>query len=339
MKEEIREAHLQVEGRPGVEGRTTIDPKPWWQVGLAILLGVMVLVDTNLDNFGWQIRLPWPVALSVLILLPVSSLVWAVARRRWLDVGAWGLVPLGLLAFMGVWAVPISPISLRPRPLGAVLLLVLDYGLFLAALRVMFGRWPLVRITPAIGCTLVLALVALLLPVCISLVGWGGIERYIPGQPVERSADWGSFELYAKLFLLVVVGVFLAKDQGLTAGLFVLAGGVLMMDWHIEQVNYFWDQRAWGTALEFGVTVLFFIVAPTWVLRSRAVLDQAAGLLVPALAYVSLLVSALSIARGFPVGQSISIASPAMVLCAALGAAIVLYAWMSSYVRSPVQGP
>jgi hypothetical protein len=85
-----------------MEGRTAVEPQPWWQVGLAILPGVMIFVDTNLDNFGWQIRLPWPVALSVLVLLPVSSIVWAVARRRRLDVGAWGLVPLGLWACVGL---------------------------------------------------------------------------------------------------------------------------------------------------------------------------------------------------------------------------------------------
>ena len=58
-----------------------------------------------------------------------------------------------------------------------------------------------------------------------------------------------------------------------------------------------------------------------------SVLGQAAGLLVPVFAYTALLVSALCLARGLPVGQSISIASPALVLCAALGTAIVLYAW------------
>ena len=129
----MRETHRQEKGRLGIEGRTAIEPQPWWQVGLAILPGVMIFVDTNLDNFGWQVRLPPSVALSVLILLPISSIVWAVVRRRRLDVGAWGLVPLGLLACAGVGAVPIPPISLRPRPLGAVLLLLLDYGLFLAA--------------------------------------------------------------------------------------------------------------------------------------------------------------------------------------------------------------
>lgn len=315
-----------------MEGRTAIEPQPWWQVGLAILPGVMIFVDTNLDNLGWQVRLPPSVALSVLILLPISSIVWAVVRRRRLDVGAWGLVPLGLLACAGVGAVPIPSISLRPRPLGAVLLLLLDYGLFLAALLVMFRRMSFVRILPVIGCTLALAF-------CVGWMGWGGIEIYTPGQPIVRLMDWSGLELYATLFLLVVVGVFPAKRQGLIAGLFVLAGGVFLMSWHIEQVIYFWEWPAWGNSLEFSITILFFIVAPIWVLRSRYALGQAAGLLVPVLTYLAMLVSALCVARGFSVGKSISIASPAIVLCAALGAAIVLYTWVSSHARSPVQEP
>jgi hypothetical protein len=161
--------------------------------------------------------------------------------------------------------------------------------------------------------------------------GWGGIEIYTPGQPIVRLMDWSGLELYATLFLLVVVGVFPAKRQGLIAGLFVLAGGVFLMSWHIEQVIYFWDWPAWGNSLEFSITILFFIVAPIWVLRSRYALGQAAGLLVPVLTYLAMLVSALCVARGFSVGKSISIASPAIVLCAALGAAIVLYAWVSSH--------
>jgi hypothetical protein len=105
-------------------------------------------------------------------------------------------------------------------------------------------------------------------------MGWGGIEIYTPGQPVMRSMDWSGLELYATLFLLVVVGVFPAKRLGLIAGLFVLAGGLFLMSWRIEQVIYFWDQPIWSASLELGVTLLFFIVAPMWVLRSRSVLGR-----------------------------------------------------------------
>jgi len=302
-------------------------PKPWWQVGLAILPGVMILVDTNLDDFGWQVRLPRPVVLAVLVLLPVSSIVWAIARRRPLDVGVWGLVPLGLLALFGVVAVTDLPIPLG-RPLGAALVLLLDYGL-LVALLVVFGRTSFVRILPVIGGTLGPALAVLLLSVCIGWLGWGGIEIYSPGQPIVRLMDWSGLDLYAALFLLVVVGVVFARYQGLAAGLFVLAGGVFLMSEHIEQVGFFWDHRVLGGLLEFAVTLLFFVVAPIWALCARSVLGQAAGLLVPVFACVALLVSTLCAARGLPVGQSISIASPAFVLGAALGAAIVLYAWMA----------
>ena len=94
---------------------------------------------------------------------------------------------------------------------------------------------------------------------------------------------------------------------------------------------FFWDRPAWSAVLELGVTVLFFILAPTWVLPSRSIRGQAAGLLVPVLAYVALLVTGLGVARGFPVGRSISISSPAIVLCVALGVAIALYAWTAEH--------
>ena len=49
---------------------------------------------------------------------------------------------------------------------------------------------------------------------------------------------------------------------------------------------------------------------------------------------MALLVLALGAVRGFSTGKSIVIASPAIVLCVALGAAAVLYGWVLSQVRA-----
>jgi hypothetical protein len=305
----------------GTKGRTTVEQHPWWQVGLAILPGVMILVGTSLDNFGWPVRLPGSVALATFVLLCVSSVAWAVTRRRPLDVGVWGLVPLGLLALPGGSALTDLLGSLG-RPLGPILVLLLGYGFSVASL-LMFRRASWVRILAVTGSTLPLVLVV---PLLVGWLGWG-VEIYTPGQPLVRLMGWGGIDLYATLFLWVAVGVVFARHHGPAAGLFVLAGGLFWVSWHIEQEVFFWDQPTWSVVLELGVTVLFFILAPLWVLVSRSAAGQAAGLLAPVLAYVALLVTGLCVARGFPVGQSISIASPAMILCVALGAAIVLYAW------------
>lgn len=287
---------------------TADEPQPWWQVGLAITPGVMLFAGINLDNLGWEVRVPGFVVLAMLALLAVSSIVWVAVRRHRFGVAAWGLMPLGMLAVVGLVGPTGSLARWRP-PFGALLLLAAGYGLLLVAWRVVSGHRSLVDVLPAIGGTLILGL---LIPLPNLLyVGWMG---------------WHALSLYATLFLLVAVGAFLTGQEGVAAALFVLSGGILFASWRIELTTLSWDRSAWGTAVDIGLTLLFYVVAPVWVLRSRSILGQAAGLLVPVLAYVALLGSALCAVRGLPVNQSISIASPALVLCAALGAAILLYA-------------
>ena len=121
-----------------------------------------------------------------------------------------------------------------------------------------------------------------------------------------------------------------AKYNGLTAGLFVLAGGIPPILGYIEQVIYFWDHPLWRESLVLSIPLLFFVLAPIWVLRSRSLRGQAAGLLVPIVAYFTALVSALSIVRGFSLPWSISIADAVILLLAAEIVAIILYAWISS---------
>jgi hypothetical protein len=226
-----------------VKGRTAIEPQPWWQVGLAILPGAVLFLSVNLDDFGWQVRLPGSLALSVFVLLAVSSFVWAAVRRRVFGVAAWGLFPLGFLAALGLFEVT------------------------------------------------------------------------------------GTHSTY---LVLVAVGLLLVRYSRLCAGLFVLAGGVLLVSSHIEPAVFLWDSPFWNAFSDVSLTVLFFILTPVWVLRARSIHGQVAGLLLPTAVYFAVVVSALSAARGFPIAKSVSISSPTLVLFATIAAAVALYGTVSS---------
>jgi len=225
-----------------MKSKTAIEPQPWWQVGLTILSGAIAFSGTTLDNFGLSIRLSPPVLLSVIILFLVSSILWTIARHRSFGVAAWGLIPLGLLA---------------------------DIGLLNMTSR------------------------------------------------------------FSMHFVLIAVGLLLVKYSGLRAGLFVLAGSLVPMEWAIEPVIYLWDSPFWTTFTEVSLTMLCFILTPVWVLRARSVYSQAAGLLLPIAAYFVVLVSALRAARGFSIEKSASISAPVLGTFTTIAIAVVLYGVVS----------
>jgi hypothetical protein len=142
---------------------------------------------------------------------------------------------------------------------------------------------------------------------------------------------------YPTCCLLVVTGLVFARHNGPSAGLFVLAGLIVTTSWQVEPVMYFWDSPFWRISVNAGMTVLFTILTPILVLRSRSVLEQAVGLLLPVAAYYVAFVFALCTVRGFPIGKSVSIAGPIAVLFATTAVAATLYAWISS--RSSTTGP
>ena len=86
------------------------------------------------------------------------------------------------------------------------------------------------------------------------------------------------------------------------------------------------------------MTVLFTILTPTLVLRSRSILGQTAGLLLPIAAYYAAFVFALCSVRGFPISKSLSIADPVIVLFATIAVAVALYAWISSHRKTGFLG-
>jgi hypothetical protein len=140
----------------------------------------------------------------------------------------------------------------------------------------------------------------------------------------------GPFRFYPTCFLLVVTGLLFARHNGLSASLFVLAGGVMTTSWAVEPVMYFWDSPFWRTFINAGMTVLFTILAPILVLRSRSILGQVVGLLFPIAAYSAAFVFALSSVRGVPVSQSASTAGPFIALMTTIAIATAVYEWISS---------
>jgi hypothetical protein len=268
-------------------GNRLVIPKPWWQVGLATLPGLIALAAQTASIVGLDTRLN-SLLLPIMIILSASSVPWAAVRQRLFGVAAWGLIPLGLLA--------------------------LGFELHLVSLLLMVKPRPIARILPAIGGSLALSVAV----AALFVFAYDGYE------------NWSLPEFYSTYFVLVTVGLFLVKHSGLCAGLFVLAGGTPLMGFHIEPAVFLWDSPFWDTFSDVGLTVLFFMLAPIWVLRVRSVYGQAAGLLFPIAAYFVALVSALSAARGFSIAKSASISDPALGLLATIAVAVFLYGRVSS---------
>jgi hypothetical protein len=139
-----------------------------------------------------------------------------------------------------------------------------------------------------------------------------------------------SFGFYPTCLLLVVTGLLFARHNGLSASLFVLAGGIVTTSWAVEPVMYFWDSPFWRIFINVGMTVLFTILTPILVLRSRSILGQAVGLLFPIAVYSAAFVCALSSVRGIPVSRSVSTADPFIALFTTIAIAAAVYAWISS---------
>jgi len=224
---------------------------------------------------------------------------------------------------------------LVPRPWWQVGLAVLP-GLIFLLRQVTSPSTPL-------GVGLHYLLLAVMILLSISSVLLAAMRRSLFKVPVwgliplGLLAEWGlisiidSLDFYPTCFLLVVMGLLFARRNGLSASLFVLAGGIVTINHHVEPVMYFWDSPFWRIFINVGMTVLFTILTPTLVLRSRSILRQAAGLLLPIAAYYIAFAFALYSVRGFPVSKSVSIADPVIVLFATIAVAVVLYEGFDTY--------
>jgi len=224
----------------------------------------------------------------------------SIVPRPWWEVG---------LAILWGWTfLPRQVISLSP-PLDAA-----------------YRYLPLAVMILVSGSSVVLAIVR---KSASRVPAWGfiplGLLAGIGGMWVMEFADF-----YPTCALLAIIGLLFARHHGLSAALFVLAGGMFVTSWQIEPTMYFWDSPSWRILINEGMTASFTILTPILVLRSRSLLGQAVGLLVPLAAYSAAFVYALNSARGIPVNRAVSTAGPFIVLFATIAIAGAVYAWISS---------
>jgi hypothetical protein len=223
----------------------------------------------------------------------------SVVPRPWWEVG---------LAILWGWTFLLRQVTLMSPPLDdvyrylplAVMILVSASSVVLAIVRKSASRVP----------------------------AWGfiplGLLAGIGGMWVMEFAGF-----YPTCALLAITGLLFARHHGLSAALFVLAGGMFVTSWQVEPTMYFWDSPSWRILINEGMTASFTILTPILVLRSRSLLGQAVGLLVPLAAYSAAFVFALNSARGIPIARAVSTAFPFIVLFATVAIAAAVYAWIS----------
>lgn len=226
--------------------------------------------------------------------------------------------------------------SVIPRTWWEVGLTVLPGLVFLLGRA--FSTWPLWRwlmaAVLALSCMASL-LVAVKGRSLFKVPVWGII-------PLGFLAALGSLWTYSFLgfyptcLLLVVIGLLFARHNGLSASFFVLTGGTLTASYAIEPGLYLADSPFRRIVLDTGLFALFWLLSPVWVLRSRSILGQTAGLLFPMAAYVAAFVFALNSASGLSrpgfqlsIRQSVSIAGPFIAVFAITAIAAAIYTGIS----------
>ena len=293
-----------------------IVPKPWWQVSLTILPGLLLIVASIFQNA--QI-VHYFSTITVVSMLLVAFWV-AIQQRALSKLPVWAIIPLGYLLFLfsGFFVDFIfSGHSVAFFMLGLIFFL----GVLLASLLFIFKPHGVARL-PAPTWGLFLLGIGLILLQSFLFDGF----RINPPFLVYMS-------------LPIAAGLFLTREHGLVAGLIVIPTGVTLMTFDIEHVIYFWDAESWSMAISLSVPLLFYVLTPLWMLRSRSILVQAAGLLVPIVIYYVVLVFALvqasviSPATGHDLGQTFSIAQPAVLYFITMAFVTGLYGWVSQQDR------
>jgi hypothetical protein len=238
-------------------GNRSLVPRPWWQVGLAVLPGLLVLLGPLLPSpspLSTTFRL---LVLAVMILLMASSLYWAIRGKSLFRIPVWGLIPFGFLVGIGLFFLA-APLSSGPfLPIGSL--------------------WFLLA--------------------CL---------------------------------LLLVIGLVFARANGLGAGLFVLAGGMMIASFEIEASAFLGDGPLGRLLLGPGGIALLLLISPLLVLCTRSLLIQAVGLLLPLAAYAAAFIYALYHESRVPLAQPAAVGIPYVVLFATMVIAVAVYGWVSS---------
>lgn len=271
-------------GSPKGAQRRSSSPKPWCQVGLAVLPGLFLVgLRGGLFRALWGAGVAHTLTHLGVALLSLVLVFASLAYSRRLP--AWTFPALGTL----VYALPSAAVELlippgRSTPAPFLNLLAAVFPFLLTAIALLFvvhGRQTLgvPRTTwRFVGC------VALLLVVSEILVA---LLPDRSAHPLQAALSTGPVALWwtASLLLPVVLGLLPARRTGLLAGLVVLAGEFWLVD---ELFDPSYALGMW-TASQLTVTsvnllpALFFLVlAPLWMLRARSTRMRLAGLLVPA---------------------------------------------------------
>jgi hypothetical protein len=146
---------------------------------------------------------------------------------------------------------------------------------------------------------------------------------------------------YGIYLLLILISLPFSRKSGLSAGLFLLIGGTFIANFEVEPSIYVWDSPFWRVVIIEGGWALFLIFTPIWVLRSRTLLGQASGMLVPLALHTGAFVYALSSKTGythpemfrFPFSKVISISEPYFAQFVLLALALTAYAWIATRTR------
>jgi hypothetical protein len=146
-----------------------------------------------------------------------------------------------------------------------------------------------------------------------------------------------SLNFYPACLLLVILSLGSARVNGPSAAMLVLIGGIILASSTVEPSMYLATGPFARILLVEGTILLFMVLTPILVLRSRSVLGKVLGLLFPLAAYSVAFIGALSRESGlaqpmfqFSISQAVSVASPFLVLIAIVAVAAAIYAWISS---------
>lgn len=289
----------KVSGRP-------ITPAPWSHVALAVLPGLLIMASATAAGRLPALRV---VAIGIIALMGAAALALALSRRSAAAFPAWGLTPLGIIAFVvSNWAVSAL---FADRAIAAALV---GPALPLVALLVVVWRERPGR-PPAASLWLLLAGVLA-----------GAAHLALLGR-VPEPAYLSGWLFLAPAF---AAGLLLAPAHGPRAVLPLLPAGLFMMSFNVEHVIYFWDAPRWSLALSLIMPLLFLVVIPAWVLRARSLRMAAVGLLVPPAFFYLLLAVGLMTASAVAGNRDaiVAIAQPVVMLFAILAVSGAIFIWL-----------
>ena len=259
-------------------------PLPWWQVGLAIVPGLLVtaggLLRSGLLSWLTSGRSLGLLVIS-LVALPVGAAL--VCRRRF---PLWALTALGLLFGLGA----VGPYFLLLGLPGA-----------LAAVAYLIIRKRQRRDLPAWAWAILALSLSLsfLLPLLAAL-GLPSLPRLPTLDPsLFSTVNWWPFLGIGATLLVALLALPLARQCGLPVGLLLLGAGFALWEQTFD-LTYGLASTFWGNTMLAILEGLLLVAAPLWVLRARSLHGQARGLLIPAALALACAVAICTIVRTDP---------------------------------------